>query len=1583
MHPEAVSDDKGVRVGVSEDTVAKSLEAARRDLLDLGLRNPLLNFRLTKRRGVEVVTGDSAKVYDVLVAQQKVMYFASAEERIPDEQLPSLSTTERANLDRRLNTAIGGSELQRRLLATFYDARTSLEETGVNILYLALGMLTWYEDDNSEQEHRAPLLLIPVGLERKTIQDRVEMAWTEDDIGANLSLAMKVKTDFNVDFPEFPCGDDFDLAVHFNKVAESASAMRRWSIDPDAIVLGFFSFSKFLMFNDLDASCWPDEAKPFAHPDIRGLLQDGFTNGEPPVDDSTHLDQFLAPADSYHVVDADSTQTLALLDCSSGRSMVIQGPPGTGKSQTITNLIAQAIAAGKRVLFVSEKMAALEVVKRRLDTIGLGDACLELHSNKTNKKAVLEELKRTLELGRPKVLQAEADLQLLGEQRAKLNSYCEAVNLPIGPSGVSPHTAMGASLLAREELSGFEAVPTLRVDEMLSWDATAFLRLSIVVGELQARVAAMGDVPAKNPFWSSSKKIFLPSERDDLLGRISVAADALNELASAHMELSEALGIEYEGDKASATKAVALAEHVLRAPNLSGVNVGDAVWLDGRASLAQVNEAGARIAALHARSGDRLIAQAWDYPALEARQSIAAHKGQWFRFTVADYRKAMTTIGGLCLGEKPTPDEALELADAVLKEQADRRVVEEAGEQASKVYGPLWAGIATDWPRVETVRAWATALHVGIANGVFPAGSVDRAVQLLSSGDLSRLSGMAGRVREGVQCQQTGVAAIIEGIELDERAFMQGDSSFLDARYDGQLAWFGVWASRIDELQQVAALNIGIAEARNVGLAPVADAARDWSGAGSGLSAAFRKSYYESLLDNAFAGRPELATFDAAAQDRLVGTFRKLDETVLRHNRARVLLSHWEQVPRTNGHGQMKTLRHEFEKKRRHKPVRKLVAEAGLAIQAIKPVFMMSPLSVATYLPPATVEFDVVVFDEASQVRPVDAFGAIVRGKQSVVVGDSRQLPPSTFFDHTADAGEEDDDLATTDIESILGLFEGQGAHTRMLRWHYRSRHESLIAVSNHEFYDDRLVVFPSPMPRSEGLGLTFHHLPNTAWERGASKTNPLEAEAVAQAVMAHARRCPEKTLGVAAFSRSQADAIQEKLELLRRTDPSCEGFFAGNPHEPFFIKNLENVQGDERAVILISVGYGRTAEGYLAMQFGPLLADGGWRRLNVLITRARERCSVFSNLTADDIDLTRTQARGVRSLKAFLHYAQHGILDVPIETGKEADSPFEEDVAEWLKRGGYEVAYQVGSGGFFIDLAVRDCDQPGRFVLGIECDGATYHSARSARDRDRLRQAVLENLGWRIHRIWSTDWFRDPQRQFRLLAEAIEAARLGGDGPPKAPGTPAEPRQGHEPEPEQEPERDAAIACGDAPPASAPYKRYTGGPVQTSLNPAYLNATVGRFIDIVQQEGPLHVELAARRWSAAMGYGRLGKNILQTFNGVFSTAVKSGLIDVRGKFVWPEGMVSVPLRDRSSLEQVDKKIAFVPPEEIAEALRVSVADGLGLTDEEATVEAARLLGFARTGADIRAAVSAVLTRCEQEGVFVRRGALLTLADSP
>ena len=431
---------------------------------------------------------------------------------------------------------------------------------------------------------------------------------------------------------------------------------------------------------------------------------------------------------------------------------------------------------------------------------------------------------------------------------------------------------------------------------------------------------------------------------------------------------------------------------------------------------------------------------------------------------------------------------------------------------------------------------------------------------------------------------------------------------------------------------------------------------------------------------------------------------------------------------------------------------------------------MMSPLSVSQFLEPGVLDFDMLLIDEASQVRPVEALGAAARCRQMVCVGDDKQMPPTQFFgtvlgevdSHDAD----EPDMQAGDVESVLGLCIASNMPQRMLRWHYRSKHQSLIAVSNREFYDNNLYIIPSPERTSE-MGLKFRFIETG---RFVDRVNLVEAQAVAQACIDHAKAHPKWTLGVGAFSVTQRDAILKAVEKLRKENPGLESFFDPSCPDPFFVKNLENIQGDERDVIFVSVGYGPDENGKILLNFGPVSGQGGERRLNVLMTRAKRRCEIFSSMKAEDIDLTRATGRGPAVFRAFLDYAQAGAPTVAAK-GADGDDKLPEVILAELKKRGYECEAHVGVAGVFIDLAVVDPTEPGRYLLGVICDGEAYKSSRTARDRDRLRDSVLSGQGWGLHHVWCWDWFQRPAEQLQKLVDAIEAAKRSKG---KAPGASA-----------------------------------------------------------------------------------------------------------------------------------------------------------------------------------------------------------------
>ncbi|WP_427162212.1 DUF4011 domain-containing protein [Aliinostoc sp. HNIBRCY26] len=529
------------------------------------------------------------------------------------------------------------------------------------------------------------------------------------------------------------------------------------------------------------------------------------------------------------------------------------------------------------------------------------------------------------------------------------------------------------------------------------------------------------------------------------------------------------------------------------------------------------------------------------------------------------------------------------------------------------------------------------------------------------------------------------------------------------------------------------------------------------------------KRIYQICLDAILARKPELKNFNFEVHERQINEFSQLDYNQLDTARKRLKQLHvqrWQNWEKTSlALAELPNLKREANKKSRHLPIRKLLNDKQKGIpnlvKALKPCWMMSPLSVSQYINADVVHFDVLIFDEASQLRTEDVVPAIIRSNQVIVIGDKKQLPPTSFFSTAKDSEEDSNDEDDASYESVLDECSNF-MFGRMLKWHYRSQYERLIAFSNKHFYDSQLVTFPNPVQNPD-LGVWFKHVPDGVYDRGGRTDNRREAKVVAQLALEHFQRFPEQSLGIIAFSEAQADAIQEQIEILGKEHPELETFCSDNSPQ-YFLKALENVQGDERDAIILSVGYARDDQGKLFLNFGPLNRQGGERRLNVAVTRAKSKITLVSSILAGDIDLTRSQSKGAKALRDYLEYAASGgeQLQGNSYTDKlHFDSPFEEDVYHALVQQGYTIRTQVGCSGYRIDLAVVNNNRPGEFLLGIECDGASYHSSPTARDRDRLRQQVLERLGWKIYRIWSTDWFRNKPVQVRLLKERIKQLEI------------------------------------------------------------------------------------------------------------------------------------------------------------------------------------------------------------------------------
>ncbi len=1530
------------------------LEAARRELLELSTRSRLLDTprHRARSRSLEIVDEKAEEMYRLLVRERKSLVFQAASDpgETPEPPPPAAPPPEGAgpveiglaarHVDTRLRTSLPREALHRRLLQLHYDARTFEEEQGVNILFLALGFLRWMETGGDRERH-APLLLVPVRLERQSAAARFRLLWSEEEIGTNLSLQAKLKLDFGLDLPDLPEPDDLSPAAYFGKVAEAVAARPGWSVLPDDAVLSFFSFSKFLMYRDLDPANWPEERALDVHPLLSALLsEDGFRPEPPLWPEDRKLDPHLHPRDLVHVVDADSSQTAAIEEVKRGRNLVVQGPPGTGKSQTIINLIAAAVKGGRKVLFVAEKLAALEVVKRRLENIGLGDLCLELHSHKARKRFVLDDLGRTLALAPPKTEEVERRAGELLAARDRLNRHAEFMHRPLPRSGVSPFEAIGR--LVHLQAGGVPAAD-FALPGAEDWTPEQLEEKSGILADIVPRLEALGR-PSDHPWRGAGLESVLPTDVQRIRDRLPGLLARVEALRAAAGSLAEKLGTPAPGTIAGALLAARLGRAVAEAPRMDRRAIADPSWAGRRNEIAELVRNGSDLARVRAKLQGVVSDAGWSAELGGARRDLAAHGRSWLRWLSGPYRRAKAALRGILAGEPPRPLAArLEILDDLMLGQKAAQALGQGGDLGRAAFGSLWAGEKSDWTALAAIDEWERrSLAAGVPEDLRRAAS--------SVADVEEVR----RASETLERDGTRTAAdlgeLFGELRLDlGEAFAAADPKTIPV--SDLAARLRAWSDDTEALASWIAYRLGRDRLRAADLGPLAERAQDGRLRPGEILDRFRIAFFEAVLRRIGRENPEFAGFDGRSHERLVEAFRGLDRERIRLARAEVARAHYEGIPRGTAEvGQLGLVRREIQKKRRHLPLRQLLRQAGKAVQAIKPVFMMSPLSVAQFLAPGAAEFDLLLVDEASQVRPEDAFGAVARARQMVVVGDDKQLPPTRFFHRLLgeeEAGGEEDEIRAADMESILDLCIAQNAPQRMLRWHYRSRHPSLIAVSNREFYGNGLIVVPSPLGRESGLGLRLHRAAGTVFDRGGTATNRGEAGLVARAVMEHARARPDVSLGVGAFSVAQRDAILDELERLRREAKDMEPFFSTDRPEPFFVKNLETIQGDERDVVFISVGYGRDAGGALTMNFGPLSALGGERRLNVLITRARLRCEVFSSIGAEDIDPARATGRGAHVLRTFLAFAETGRLEAAATGAALTGSPFEETVARAIAARGFRVEPRVGLAGLFVDLAVADPGEPGRFLLGVECDGAAYEGARTARDRDRLRAEVLEDNGWAIHRVWSGDWLRRPQDELGRAVRAIEAARARREATTVR-------RRGTE-APREEVRREEAAGPGPVA-APLPYREASfpvdAGRALQELSVPEMTQIVARIVEI---EGPVHREEVARRAAALAGLARTGSRVAEAVETALDRAAALGLLERRGEFLCRKGQMGFPVRDRGGVRSATLRDAeMLPPEEIRTALLQVVAAQVGVPRGEAVVEASRLFGYKAAGAPLR-----------------------------
>ena len=1156
-------------------------------------------------------------------------------------------------------------------------ARENDEEKGLETLYIAFGMVSWKAEDGG-RPYFAPVILMPIRIMQQRIAGALQIQ-RNGDFQFNLVLLHLLNDQYQIQFHSEALieslQDDVNaLDTVYEAIKKHCQNLKDFQL-LQQMYIGNFSFQKMVMVNDLKNS-----ALLYTHPVIAAIVGDpqgvrDLRQHESPLE-LRDLD-LLPRHEEFLILDADSSQERVIQLVGKGLNGVIQGPPGTGKSQTIANIIATQIAKGKRVLFVAEKRAALDVVLERLKQVGLGHMVLDLHGADTSRRSIMKKLADSFEQSRSVV---QSDLNAVhvtfDQKRRKLNNHVHWMHKIQPPFEKSTYDIFGHLLQLSQ-----------KVHNSIRWSEATIVQLTPqILYELHEQLL-IDDRTASIFLLHASEH----HQRNVPPGNFIISPWEM----AGFLDDTQAQGTRQLVSEIS----IELQQLMMKMHRIL-LNLGYSVPtnLDGlRRIFADIDIMKSMLGKF-----DRAIL---DAPLEEYRRTLqpaiqSQFKHLWSMIVDSHYRSTYKSLQRQTLMKMAPKD--------------------------------LYVNLHQLIELVSSTKDYSLNQH-------------DHAFyqHVDSSGILAEFDRLSKKVTQFAAIMQ------IEGFMYWPVATLENLLSQLEDDSAGIMSLNRLW--RIEE-------KFARFKTQNflTYLATHQIAQSDWVDH-------LYYAWYKSILDHIFRANPDIQMFSAkehalVVQDFCVSDLRSIHGTPQRINQIHALAVY---TTRNAFVEQDALVKREINKKTRHLPFRKLMTQAPDVIQAIFPCWMASPLTVSQLIPSDRTYFDLVIFDEASQVLPEDAVAAIVRGKQLVVAGDKHQLPPTQFFVDTSPDDETENEQDHSDqsvFESLLDQISSVMPYDWMLEWHYRSRDEALIAFANQEIYQNRLHTFPSPF--AKGHAFRFIEIP---WSPDFGQPNEMvnnEVNKVVELILEHAREQPNVSLGVITMGVKHRDRIDNQLHSQIREDPTFRDFFSPEKPERFFIKSIEQVQGDERDAIILTVGYTKDLSGKLQYHFGPINEQGGERRLNVATTRARQLMTVVASFSADDMDPKRTKSVGVKFLRDYLAYAASNGNNLPSEKQTAvAMNPFEENVYETLQRKGLMLIPQWGVGNYRLDFAVQHPQEPGRFLLAIECDGATYHSSATARDRDRLRQQQLENLGWSFHRIWSTEWFHRNEHAVAAVMDAYDRA--------------------------------------------------------------------------------------------------------------------------------------------------------------------------------------------------------------------------------
>lgn len=1366
----------------NKKTAKKQLEKWKNSLIDFSKRNQLLFFRPKSSLSIELkdpVEDIFRKIHlegrslGLLEDNHSNNDFYSSYSDYEDYQTESLDSDEEFSLNDLLPSEIETQNIDfANVVLTNKDlkslnqslsklksrSKASLQEQGVNIFYLALYFLTWQIE---EEEAKSPLILLPVNIERKGLSGDYKINSIEEEIRINPTLAYKLYRDYQIDFSEIEekltnieSVEEFLLIKEeISKILEPA-LKNKFEITNESTI-SLFSFAKLSLYKDIELN----EEKILQHPVIRQIAGEEMKKSE--------AQAVIDPNKAMQILSADSSQEEAIYAAKMGASFVLQGPPGTGKSQTIANIISESLAQNKKILFVSEKKAALDVVYKRLEASKLNNFCLELHGSGIKKSDIILGLKKSLEEIKSLALESKKELYIenISKLEYEIEKRIEAIHKIREPIKLSLFDLYSELSLIRSNLKDTQRLSFV-IKNLESFDLEKLSSLDFFFKELELKEEILNHYP--DYLWKGAnvEKISFEFENEiksnfiefkNLLSKIKTYASPIS-LKYFNKEVNNIAEFRWIADASK----LALESPF---PNKD--------WFQ-KNTLEEVKQISLNKKIEHEEFSliqNRILSKYKEgFLSLDHLDLISKFTDDYrgiFKFLNISYWKDSGLIKKLSLFNKITniKDLVADLEEAALIDQKKKELAKDDAE-LSLVLGDFYKSFNTDWNETLTAIRWVRKIldkfELSSENASLPSTLISVISESKTDEDFEEFKSLSQNLLKAYELLNFH-------IKFYKSIFPNPNLQIENLNFNDLETHLNRLINEIHKLEDWAGFKMLQNKAEKLKISSFVNALVENSSKEKNnsllLKERFLEKFYESWIDKIEIENPEIRSFNGEKQSLLIDRFnemdKKLSEKTIQELAKKLALNWIEYASNPINQEALQILNQEINKKKRHKAIRKLIQEIPYLMQTLKPCWMMSPLSVSQLIDSKRLEdlaFDLVIFDEASQIRTEDAISSIYRGRQFILAGDSQQLPPTNFFNYISDNEENENDDENS-FESVLdecAVF----LDCKNLRWHYRSRHESLIKFSNQEFYDSSLISFPSAIECSLNLGIHFELIENAFYEKG-SRSNKVEAIKISEAIVDHLESNPNKSLGVIAFSESQQMMIERELAKLLRKKPYLERHFVEEgDKENCFIKNLENVQGDERDVIFFSIGYAKDKSGNLSHNFGPLNKQGGHRRLNVAITRAREKIKIFSSISSADIDPQRSSALGLMLLKKYLSYAQTGELEINgsrkfINASKKSNSLIL-SIEKKLTEAGYKFKKNIGSSEYKIDLAIYSPQNDSNFILALEVDGENYVSAKSTRDRERLRREVLESLGWKVHRIYARDWVKNMDLEFEKLLSVL-----------------------------------------------------------------------------------------------------------------------------------------------------------------------------------------------------------------------------------